>query len=57
MSSSDLGIMVISIIGLFGLASFVFEYLSSNYSTKNNKQRRPIVKRQREGLPKKNALH
>ena len=55
MSSSDFGIMIISIIGLFGFASFVFEYLSSNHSTKINKQRRPIEKRQREDLPKKKA--
>jgi len=36
MHSSDLGIMVISIIGLFGLASFIFEHLSKRHS--NNRK-------------------
>lgn len=55
MSSSDLGIMIISIIGLFGLASFVFEHLSRNRSTKINYQKSPMEKRQREARPKKNT--
>jgi hypothetical protein len=54
MSSSDLGIMIISIIGLFGLASFVFEHLSRNRSTKTNYQKSPMEKRQREARSKKN---
>ncbi|MFJ2692790.1 hypothetical protein [Pseudomonas sp. NPDC087336] len=41
MSSSDLGIMIISLIGLFGFASFIFEYFSSNRSTKNQKAEIP----------------
>ncbi len=32
MSSSDLGMMIISLIGIFGLASFLFEKLSANHS-------------------------
>jgi hypothetical protein len=31
MDNSELGIMIISMIGLFGFASFVFEYLSAKY--------------------------
>lgn len=35
MSNSDLGMMIIIIIGLFGFASFIFEYLSTRGTTKN----------------------
>jgi len=55
MSNSDLGIMIISIIGLFGLASFVFEHLSRNRAIKNNCQKPSIEKRQNEARPKKNT--
>ncbi|WP_177328533.1 hypothetical protein [Pseudomonas sp. ES3-33] len=55
MSSSDLGIMIISIIGLFGLASFVFEHLSRNRAIENNCQKPSIEKRQNEARPKKNT--
>jgi hypothetical protein len=34
MDSSELGIMIISMIGLFGFASFVFEYLSARRAKK-----------------------
>jgi hypothetical protein len=30
MENSELGLMIVSMIGLFGFASFLFEYLSSN---------------------------
>ncbi|EJM39824.1 hypothetical protein PMI26_04196 [Pseudomonas sp. GM33] len=35
MHNSELGIMIISLIGLFGFASFAFEYLSARRSKKN----------------------
>jgi len=38
MDSSELGIMIISMIGLFGFASFAFEYLSARRSKKNKPQ-------------------
>ncbi|WP_177435542.1 hypothetical protein [Pseudomonas sp. Sample_22] len=38
MESSELGIMIISMIGLFGFASFVFEYLSARRSKKSKPQ-------------------
>jgi len=34
MHNSELGIMIISLIGLFGFASFAFEYLSARRSKK-----------------------
>jgi hypothetical protein len=36
MDSSELGIMIISMIGLFGFASFVFEYLSARRAKKRD---------------------
>jgi hypothetical protein len=36
MDSSTLGIMIISMIGLFGFASFVFEYLSARRAKKRD---------------------
>jgi hypothetical protein len=38
MANSELGIMIISLIGLFGFASFAFEYLSARRSKKNKPQ-------------------
>ncbi len=38
MHNSELGIMIISMIGLFGFASFAFEYLSARRSKKNKPQ-------------------
>ncbi len=38
MHNSELGIMIISLIGLFGFASFTFEYLSARRSKKNKPQ-------------------
>jgi hypothetical protein len=38
MSNSELGMMIVSLIGIFGLASFVFEKLSAQ-SSKRNKDR------------------
>ena len=38
MHNSELGIMIISLIGLFGFASFAFEYLSARRSKKNKPQ-------------------
>ncbi len=35
MSNSDLGTMIIIMIGLFGFASFIFEYLTARESKKN----------------------
>jgi hypothetical protein len=36
MESSELGIMIISMIGLFGFASFAFEYLSARRAKKRD---------------------
>ncbi len=38
MHNSELGIMIISLIGLFGFASLAFEYLSARRSKKNKPQ-------------------
>jgi hypothetical protein len=38
MDSSELGIMIISMIGLFGFASFAFEYLSARRPKKSKPQ-------------------
>lgn len=38
MENSDIGIIIICMIGLFGLASFIFEYLSARHSNKNNRR-------------------
>jgi len=38
MDSSELGIIIISMIGLFGVASFIFEYLSARRSKKGKPQ-------------------
>jgi hypothetical protein len=38
MDSSELGIMIVSMIGLFGFASFAFEYLSAKRSKKGKPQ-------------------
>jgi hypothetical protein len=35
MENSDLGTMIIIMIGVFGFASFLFEYLSARRSNKN----------------------
>ncbi|AHF67786.1 hypothetical protein PCH70_26330 [Pseudomonas cichorii JBC1] len=35
MENSDLGFMIIIMIGLFGFASFLFEFLGARYSKKN----------------------
>lgn len=35
MNNSDLGMMIIIMIGLFGFASFIFEYLSARHARKN----------------------
>jgi hypothetical protein len=35
MSNSDLGMMIIVMIGVFGFASFLFEYLSARHVKKN----------------------
>jgi hypothetical protein len=37
MASSELGIMIISMIGLFGFASFIFEYLSARRAKKRGR--------------------
>jgi hypothetical protein len=37
MDSSELGIMVISMIGLFGFASFIFEYLGARRAKKRQR--------------------
>jgi hypothetical protein len=47
MSNAAFGIMIISIIGVFGLATFVFDRLSAKHSEKRNKvdtsaARRPL---------------
>jgi hypothetical protein len=36
MENSELGTMIIIMIGVFGFASFLFEYLSAKRSNKNN---------------------
>lgn len=36
MDSSQLGIMIVSMIGLFGFASFIFEYLSARRTKKRD---------------------
>lgn len=38
MQNSELGLMIISLIGLFGFASFIFEYLSARRSKRNKPQ-------------------
>ncbi len=38
MHNSELGLMIISMIGLFGFTSFAFEYLSARRSRKNKPQ-------------------
>jgi hypothetical protein len=48
MNSSDLGIMVISIIGLFGLASFMFEYLSKRHSKNKTTEAHPKTSTKRD---------
>jgi hypothetical protein len=35
MENSELGTLIIIMIGLFGFASFLFEYLSARHSKKN----------------------
>ncbi len=42
MNGSDLGIMVISIIGVFGFASFIFEYLSSHHKKRKAHTHQPL---------------